>query len=174
MKEKQVAKIYAHAIKELKQGITSEFASFMELLNSSSDFENVMFLQNFQRQEKQKVLEDVMEKANFYKELKGVLNFLLAENRFSIAHMIYAELVMLEDLEKGFVKGLAEGPDAQPNAELVEKAKAIIGEKIGKKIEIQYKQNKDLTAGLKMTVGDYQLDGTLDHQLEQFEKTTQL
>lgn len=170
MKEQQIAKIYAQAFRQLSKEknvkITDELASFVQLLNDVTDLENILFLPTFSNEEKSGVLEDVLSKIGLSELCQTLLRMLQKERRMGVLPMIYKEMIVQEDDEKGFLKGIAQGADSEANQELIENLKTIVAKKTGKKIELNYQQASNISAGMRVTVGDYQIDGTLDSQLE--------
>ena len=76
----------------------------------------------------------------------------------------------MEDLKLGFISGTVEGSDENPDDELLGQIKTYLEEKLGFKTKIDYKLNKEITAGYKATVGDLQIDATIENQLKKFKQ----
>lgn len=174
MKNGNMTRAYANAIlelaKEQKVAAVEEFILFTELINSSSDFENVLFLDVFTVEEREEVLKAIFEKEKFSDLLKSFILFLVTENRISFLPLIFKEMIVIDDYEKGFIRGTIEGRDAQADQASVDKIIAFLKDKLAINPELKYSQNKNITAGYKVTVQDYQIDATLDGQLTELNK----
>jgi len=169
MKESIVAKAYAKSIyalgEEQKIDITDELTKLTEVINENNDLETVMFLDVFSIEEKQAVINDVLAKLNSSQLVKNVIGFLMTEQRLGLLPLIYKEIVVIDDHKKGFIRGVIEGREDQPNTEITEKMISFLTERIGAKPVLTYKKNENLTAGYRVTVEDLQLDATIDNQL---------
>ena len=100
----------------------------------------------------------------------GTGKYLIAEKRINLLPMIYKELILLDDEEKGFLRSTVEGHKQDLDSALKDKIKAFLKNKTGKDPIIEYKQNTKITAGYKVTADDLQLDASLDSVLDQFKK----
>jgi F-type H+-transporting ATPase subunit delta len=77
----------------------------------------------------------------------------------------------MDDERKGFMKGTIEGTDVQIDPVFKAKIESFLKTKFGRTPNLDYVQNKNLSAGYKVTVEDLQLDASLDNQLEQFKNS---
>ena len=76
---------------------------------------------------------------------------------------------MIDDHEKGFLRGVIEGSADTISDEYKNKLMDAIKKELGGKEPIlQYKQNNKVTAGYKVTVEDLQVDASVDNQLKHF------
>ncbi len=148
-----------------------ELEHFVELLNKSSDLETILFHPLFRLDEKKPILLDVVEKSNYSKLFSEFLVFLLDEKRLGLIPQIYKELIVIEDEEKGFLKGTIEGHEDQIDQDKLLKVVSWLKQKLKISPVLNYEKNPQITAGYKVTVGDFQLDVSLDHQLDEFVKT---
>lgn len=175
MKEQIVAKAYAQAIIDLGQekkiDTAGELTNLQETINTSNDLENVLFLDVFTIEEKQKVFEAISKKLNLNQVVHNFVDYLIQSKRIGILPLIYKEVIILDDYEKGFIRGTVEGAEKDIDVAFMNQIKAFLKTKIGKNPELQYVQNNNLTAGFKITVDDFQLDATIDNQLEQFKNS---
>lgn len=175
MKELIVAKAYAQAIVDLgietKTNVADEMTKLQEAINSSNDLENVLFLEVFTVEEKQSVFNDIAKKLHLSAHATSFVNYLIDSKRLNLFPVIYKEIIMLDDHEKGFIRGTIEGADKDIDSKQLEDIKAFIKTKLKRNPELKYVQNKDLTAGYKIRVEDFQVDATIDNQLEQFKNT---
>lgn len=175
MKELIVAKAYAQAIVDLgletKTNVADEMTKFQEAINSSNDLENVLFLEVFTVEEKQSVFNEIAKKLSLNVHSTSFINYLIDSKRLNLFPLIYKEIIMLDDHEKGFIRGTIEGADKEIDNKQLEDIKAFIKTKLKRNPELKYVQNTNLTAGYKIRVEDFQVDATIDNQLEQFKNT---
>lgn len=175
MKEQNIAKVYAHSFLELGKesnvDIAKELTSLTEVINSSNHLENVLFLDVFTSDEKMSVFTAIAEKIQLSKILQTAIAFLVEEKRIGLLPLIYKEVIVIDDHEKGFLRGVIEGSDEEISQEYKDKLTSIIKQKMGLEPMLEYKKSNDITAGYKVTVGDLQLDATIDNQLYEFKKS---
>ncbi|HXH31851.1 MAG TPA: F0F1 ATP synthase subunit delta [Bacteriovoracaceae bacterium] len=175
MKAQAVAKVYAKSLLELgddnKIKIADELTKLTEVINKSNELENVLFLDVFTKDEKRAVFLDVAKKLDLSVITVETIKFLIDENRIGILPLIFKEVIVMDDERRGFIKGVVEGTDVQIDPVFKAKIESFLKEKIGRVTQLDYVQNKNLTAGYKVTVEDLQLDATLDNQLEQFKQS---
>lgn len=174
MKQQVVAKVYAKALCSLAQNeswdIVNEFGKIIEVINKSNDLEKVLFFDAFKASDKKAVLEVILDKITTPKTLKAFNLFLIEENRMSLLPSIYKEAVVLDDERKGFIKGTIEGKTESIDPKVEEQIKNYLFSKIGIKPEFSYTANDKLLGGLVVKVGDWQLDATIDNQLNEMKK----
>lgn len=175
MKEKLVAKAYAKAIFELgeeaKVDVALELTKLTEVINQNNNLENVLFLDLFTVEEKSSVLSAVVSKINLNKTVVNFLNYLLSEKRFSILPLIFKEVIVLDDHKKGFMRGTIEGAADSIDEATISKIKTHLHKELGLSPELKYVKNPAITAGVRVTVEDYQLDASLDKQLKDFKES---
>lgn len=175
MKEKLIAKSYAKTISQLGQELNvdaaDELTKLTTTINENNDLETLLFLDVFTPEEKQNVLDDVMKKLGLSQVVTHFMKFLLQEKRISLFPLIYKDVVVLDDEAKGFMRGTVEGVFNEADASFTEKMTSFLSDRLGKKIVLSYKKNEDMTAGYRFTVGDLQLDASLDNQLNKFKET---
>ena len=170
----QIAKAYAGAITQIANesgiNLSNEITTFSELIASSNDLENLLYLDVFTSEERMEVLSNIFGKVDFSDVFKNFINFLITEKRFDIFNLVFKEVILREDFKMGFVTGMVEGCDDEPNEDLVNQIKGYLESKIGLKTKIKYVKNENITAGYKATVGDLQIDATLENQLKKFKE----
>lgn len=166
----QVAKAYAKASLEISVNagveLSKELTSFWTLINESNNLENLLFLDVFSIEERIDVVNVLSEKLGLSPLTKNLILFLITEKRMNIFPLIYKELIISEELKDGFISGVIEGSDDLPEGYL-EKVTKYLEEKIKLSPKLTFKKNPDITAGFKVTVGDLQLDTTIENQFEQ-------
>ena len=175
MKEKSVARAYAKAIFELGEqnnvNVADDLIKLTEVINQSNDLENLLFLESFTVEEKSTVLTEVIKKLGLSPIVTSFLNFLLEEKRFGILPLIFKEVVVIDDHKKGFMRGTIEGNADSLNDEYVSKIQSFLKEKLGLNPQLKYVKNEKISAGVRVTVEDYQLDASLDKQLDNFKQS---
>ncbi len=169
MKEATVSQCYAKSIYQLghQQGtdIAEEFTKITEAINQSNHLEAVLFLDVFSLEEKSAVLDQIVDRLKLSALAKNALKFLMGEGRIGLFPLIFKELVVLDDQQKGFLRGSVEGSDDALSAEFEKAIYKYLGEKLSAEIKLDYRQNPQITAGHRVTVGDFQWDISLDYQL---------
>ncbi|MGE3608842.1 MAG: FoF1 ATP synthase subunit delta [Bacteriovoracaceae bacterium] len=175
MREQAVAKVYAKSLLELgdekKVNIADELTKLTEVINKSNELENVLFLELFTQEEKKSVFSDVATKLSLSPITVETVKFLIDEKRIGILPLIFKEIIVLDDERKGFMKGVIEGSDVQIDPAFKAKIESFLKGKLGREPHLTYIQNKNLSAGYKVTVEDLQLDASLDNQLEKFKQS---
>ncbi len=175
MKEAAIAKVYAQSLLELgdekKIKIADELTRLTEVINQNNSLENVLFLELFTAEEKKTVFLEVAKKLNLSPITVETVKFLVDEKRIGILPLIIKEVIVLDDDRRGFIKGSIEGTEPTIDKAFKDKIETYIKQKLGRETQLDYVQNDKLTAGYKVTVGDLQLDATLDNQLEQFKQS---
>ena len=170
----QVSKSYANAINQIAEEsnikLSDEITKFSELIASSNDLENLLHLDVFTTEERIEILEQIFQKDSYSSLFSNFIKYLITEKRFNLFNTIYKEIIIKEDLKMGFINGVIEGADEVPSEELISKMKTFLNEKLGLKAKVSYKVNKNITAGYKATVGDFQIDATLENQLKNFKQ----
>ncbi len=175
MKESIIAKAYAQSVVELstetKTDMIAELTTLTELMNKNNDLETVLFMGSFTNEEKASVLEAVCDKAGFSAMTKNFLLFLLGEKRIGLLPMIYKNVIVIDDHNKGFLRGTIEGSEDSIPEDVKTKLAAYLKNKLGVESRLVYSKSDKLTAGFRVTVEDLQLDATVDHQLDIFKES---
>jgi F-type H+-transporting ATPase subunit delta len=176
MKDSDKSRVYAKALLELASDsnvdIVNEFNAFTELVNSSTDLENLLGLDVFTIEERTDVLKELFKRENYSQLLQNFIFFLVEEKRTSFLQLVHKDLVVIDDAQKGFLRGTVEGTDETSDAAVLDKIKQFLKEKLGIIPELNYVKNGDIKAGYRVTVQDYQIDATLEGQLEKLENET--
>ena len=174
MKEQIIAKAYAQSIVELgvelKLDLVSELTKLTETINHSNDLETLLFLEVFTADEKLSVINEVMKKLNLSQVTVNFMQFLIQEQRIGLMPMIFKNVIVIDDHNKGFLRGTIEGSEDSIPADVKEKLKKYLQQKLGSEPILEYKKSSTVTAGYRVTVEDLQLDASLENQLEKFLK----
>lgn len=175
MKDKSIAKVYAHSFIELGKekniDVAKEVTTLTEIINASNELENVLFLDVFTNEEKTEVFEAIAKKVELSSLLVECVKYLINEKRIGLFPLIFKEIIVIDDDEKGFLRGTIEGASDDISEEYKDKLMNILKQYIGdKKPVLTYKKSEDVTAGFKVTVDDLQLDASIDNQLRHFKE----
>ncbi len=174
MKEQNISRAYAKSIAlladEQKVDVATDITNFNLCINSNNNLENVLFSDVFTIDEKLVVAKEILKKLKASPITVNFVSFLIGEKRMGIFPLIFKELIVLDDHKRGFLKGVIEGSDLEADPTFTEKLKKYLENRIHAKTELQYKKSDKVSAGYKVTVGDLQLDASLDNQLENFKE----
>ncbi len=175
MKEQVIAKTYAQAIRSISKDeafdAVNELVKFNNAVNISSELEQVLFLEAFSEEEKIGVLEDITNKLGIHKTVQNFMKYLINEKRMNLINMIYKEVVIMDDDEKGFLKGSIQGSSESIDDETKKRIIEHLEKKLNKKVNLSYEKNEKITAGYRVSAGDYLMDASLDNQFDEFKKT---
>jgi F-type H+-transporting ATPase subunit delta len=172
VKEQITAKAYAQSIVELgvelKIDVVSDLTKLTETINKSNDLETLLFLDVFTAEEKLSVLTEVMKKLDLAQVTQNFMQYLVQEKRIGLMPMIFKDIIVIDDHNKGFLRGTIEGSEEAIPADVKEKLKSYLKTKLGREPILEYKKSNNVSAGYRVTVEDLQLDATLENQLEKF------
>ncbi|MCO4752936.1 MAG: F0F1 ATP synthase subunit delta [Bacteriovoracaceae bacterium] len=176
MKEKNIAKVYAESFvqlgKENNVEIAEEVTRLTETINASNELENLMFLDVFTIEEKTLVFEDIAKKLKLSSLLVTAVKYLIEQKRIGLFPLIFKEIIVKDDMEKGFLRGEIVGSEGDISEDHKNKLLAALKDYIGdKKPILTYKKSDDVTAGYKVTIEDLQLDASVDNQLKHFKES---
>jgi len=100
------------------------------------------------------------------------VKYLIDQKRIGLFPLIFKEVIVRDDMEKGFLRGEILGSESDLSEDHKEKLLASIKKYIGdKKPILTYKQSDEVTAGYKVKIEDLQLDASLDNQLKHFKES---
>jgi F-type H+-transporting ATPase subunit delta len=170
MKNLSVARRYAKALmligKEdgLADQYTSELDTFIELFDSSVEFEKTIINPLFDKNERRKVLGAVLEKTDSSRIIKSFLMLLFDKGRIGFLREICEFYKKLADELKGVVHATLISA-TQLSEEATEKIRQGLAKKTGKDIILDVEQDSALIGGIITKIGDLVLDGSVKTQL---------
>ena len=174
MKNETISRSYALALLEISKetgvDVKTDLDKVWNLIRESAEFESLLFMDVFSVEERKSILELVFEKLQLNKLTTNFIYFLIENKRFSLFPSIYTSLTMEKDFADGFITGIVEGSDENPDSEVIEKLKTHIEKELKQIAKLDYKQNMNITTGYKITCGDLQLDATLENQFDRLRK----
>ena len=174
MREKAVAEVYAKGVyqlgKEQKVAVVRELSKLNQVIDQNNDLETVLFMDVFTLEEKHSVISAVIARLKLSPLISHIFNFLLAENRIAIFPLLYKNLVVLDELSQGFLTGSIEGRSEKLPSNERNTIVQYLKTELEAEIKLDYQKRDDISAGYRVTVGDLQLDASLDRQLEQLKE----
>ncbi|MCC6276690.1 MAG: ATP synthase F1 subunit delta [Oligoflexia bacterium] len=170
MKSQEAALRYARALYEIvkeKKSVESglnQLREFTKALNKDVEIQSFFVSPSVSKELRQKVLDALFEKSNIQDELKGLLTILVEKNRMMLLEAITISFEKIVDESLGVVRGQVESattliPEERQNLE------KTISRYTGKKVVLEYQENKELLGGLVARVGSYTFDDSLESQL---------
>jgi F-type H+-transporting ATPase subunit delta len=172
MSNETVARRYAAALADvvLKSGETSvvqtELKTWVEIMNANGDLQTVFRNPAIQHQNKENVLENLLERAKPSKTTANFLRILLRNSRLTELDKIN-ERFSLELAERSGVAS-AQITSARPLGE-AEKAelKTNLEKLTGKKVDLTFETDEKLIGGVVTKIGSTVYDGSIKTQLQQ-------
>ena len=135
MKDKNIAKVYAQTFielgKEKSEDVAKELTTLTETINASNDLENVLFLDVFTNEEKSDVFTVIAEKINLSQVMISSIKYLIEEKRINLLPLIIKEVIVIDDAEKGFLKGIVEGSEDSISDAYKEKLVNVLKKELG-------------------------------------------
>jgi F-type H+-transporting ATPase subunit delta len=169
------SKSYAIALYELSkenselEKVIENMKSLNELLDASLEFKETIINPTVSKEDKQKVVSLIAENNNFSKTLKKFLNFIAIKNRLFFLDKIIESFLNIVSKNKGELKAklisskkLSEAEQHQVQNELSKDFKS--------KLNIDYKYDPDLIAGLIIQIGSVMVDTSIKTKLKKLEK----
>jgi len=139
------------------------------LLNESSDFKEMILNPTVTKEEKNKVIIKIVDQYNFCQTLKKFLGFLTIKNRLFFLNQIIDSFLDLVSSSKGELKAKLLSSKELSKAEL-EKISIELSENFKSALNIDYKYDPDLIAGLIIQVGSVMVDTSIKTKLKKLEK----
>jgi F-type H+-transporting ATPase subunit delta len=175
MSVETVARRYATALADvvMKNGETAavqaELKSWEEMLNGNSDLQTAFGNPAIQQQNKEKVLESLLERTKPSKTTSNFLRVLLRNNRLTEIGEINERFDSVLAERSGIIS--AQITSARPLGE-AEKAelKANLERLTGKRVNLTFNINEELIGGVVTRIGSTVYDGSVKSQLQQLKE----
>ena len=167
---------YALAVYELAQEnselneVENGMNSLKELLNKSSDFKEMILNPIVTKEEKNKVIIEMVNQYNFCQTLKKFLSFLTSKNRLFFLNQIIGSFSDLASNSRGELKANLLSSKELSKAEL-EKIRSELSKDFQSPIKIDYKYDPNLIGGLVIQVGSVMVDTSIKSKLRQLQKS---
>ena len=170
------SKSYALALYELSKENSElntaedEMNGLKALLSESSDFKKMILDPTVTKEEKNKVIIEMVNKYNFCQTLKKFLSFLTSKNRLFFLNQIVDSFSDLVSSSKGELKAKLLSSKELSKAEL-EKIRSELSKDFQSPIKIDYKYDPNLIGGLVIQVGSVMVDTSIKNKLRQLQKS---
>ena len=170
------SKSYALALYELAKEnselnkVEDGINGIKQLLNESSDFEEMILSPTVTKEEKNKVIIKIVDQYNFCQTLKKFLGFLTIKNRLFFLNQIIGSFLDLISSSKGELKAKLLSSKKLSKSEL-EKIRNELSKDFQSPIKIDYKHDPDLIGGLVIQVGSVMVDASIKSKLRQLQKS---
>ena len=139
------------------------------LLNTSSDFKEMILNPVIGKEEKKKVIFEIAKQYNFCQTLKKFLGFLTIKNRLFFLNQIIDSFANFVSSNKGELKAKLLSSKKLSKEEL-ERIQTELSKDFKSPIKIDYKYDPDLISGLVIQVGSVMVDTSIKNKLRQLEK----
>ena len=170
------SKSYAIALYELSKEtfeldkVENGIRSLNKLLSESSDFKEMILNPTITKEEKNKVIIEIVDKYNFCQTLKKFLSFLTSKNRLFFLNKIIDSFLNLASSSRGELKAKLSSSKELSKVEL-EKIRNELSKDFQSPIKIDYKHDPDLIVGLVIQVGSVMVDTSIKSKLRQLQKS---
>ena len=170
------SKSYALALYELAKEnselnkVEDEMNELKALLSKSSDFRGMILNPTVTKEEKNKVIIEMVNQYNFCQTLKKFLSFLTSKNRLFFLNQIIDSFSDLVSNSKGELKANLLSSKKLSKVEL-EKIRNELSKDFQSSIKIDYKHDPDLIGGLVIQVGSVMVDTSIKSKLRQLQKS---
>ena len=169
------SKSYALALYELSKEnselnkVEDGMKGLKTLLSESSDFREMILNPTVIKEEKNKVIIEMVNQYNFCQTLKKFLNFLTSKNRLFFLNQVIDSFLDLVSSSKGELKAKLSSSKELTKAE-IEKISNELSKNFQSPIKIDYKHDQDLIGGLVIQVGSVMVDTSIKNKLRQLQK----
>ena len=169
------SKSYALALYELAKE-NSDLSSVEEgmkaidkLIRENSDFKEMILSPTISKENKQEVIFSIAEKNNFSQTLKKFLGFVAIKNRLFFLSKIIDSFLNLVSNEKGELKAKLIS-SKKLSIEEKQKINSELSKDFKSQLDINYKHDPDLIAGLIIQIGSVMVDTSIKTKLKKLEK----
>lgn len=176
MSEYTLAKRYAKALldvadeRDCVRDIEEQIVQLKDIYENDEYLGPVLENPLIDRQEKQSIVQDTLSE-HFREELMNLLLLMIEKGRAELIPYVSDSYDRLADERFGVVK--VEARSAQPLSddevrELKNQLKRLFD---GQSVEVNWTEDPDLLAGMKIRVGDHVLDGSLAGRIDELEES---
>ncbi len=171
MKTSSVAKSYARALfgdSEEEKSLIKDFKGTAEMILSHENLKAVLFSDAFSKAEKLSVLDGLFSKQAVSKRCQLFFELLTKKGRLKNLAEILSLSNAIENEKAGFVCAQVRGVSESLSPEVETQIKTFLRERYKLQVNIDYQEDLELGAGLKIIAGDILLDASLENQLGRF------
>ena len=170
------ARSYALALYELSKEDaeldknTQDVKNLNKLLDDSDDLKESLTNPTVSKEIKKNVLSIIAEKSNFSKNLKNFISFVADKNRLFFLDKIIKSFLNLVSKSKGESEAILISAK-KLSAEEKEKIKIEMSQNFKSSLNIDYKYDPSLIAGLIIQIGSVMVDASIKTKLKKLEKS---
>jgi len=166
---------YALALYELSKEnsdldkVEENIKSINKLLRESSDFKEMILNPTISKEEKQNVMSIIAKQNNFPSILTNFLTYISSKNRLFFLNKIIESFLALVAKNKGEINAKLVS-SKKLSEEEKEKIKSELSKNFQSPLNIDYKFDPDLIAGLVIQVGSVMIDTSIKTKLKKLEQ----
>ena len=139
------------------------------LLSESAGFKKMILNPTVAKEEKNKVIIEIIDQYSFCQTLKKFLGFVTTKNRLFFLNQIIDSFLNFVSSSRGELKAKLLSSKELSKAEL-EKIRSELSKDFQSPIKIDYKHDPDLIGGLIIQVGSVMVDTSIKTKLRQLQK----
>ena len=149
--------------------IENQVFSILELINKSSDFNDLIKDPTNKIEDQLKVIETISNQFKFSELLKKFLSFVVSKRRFFYIEKILKDFVSICSNSRGEIQAELFAAKSL-NENEINKIKNELESNFGSNIKLKYKNDPSLIGGLIIKVGSTMIDTSIKNKLQQIEK----
>lgn len=137
----------------------------LEVVDKQPKLNTALMIPIFEMEKRKELLSDVTKALGTEPIPAALLRLLMDKNRMNYLPFIARAYEDMTDEKEGTIKGV--GFSAFPVSDDARKRiEEAIGEKVNRKVQLDFKEDKALIGGIKVIVGGMRIDGSVKRQLE--------
>jgi F-type H+-transporting ATPase subunit delta len=169
----EIAEVYARALFEVAQDqdkldeIHEQLGEFADAMNENRDLSRFFFSPYFSTQEKKEALEKTIKGAE--EPFMNFLEALVERHRMPVIFRIRARFDRLWEEERKLLP-VEVTSAVELDKKTVNGIGKSIGEQVGRQVELSSRVDPEILGGVVLRVGNFVLDASIRHRLEQLRK----
>ena len=149
--------------------VERQVLSILELINKSSDFNDLIKDPTNKIEDQLKVIDAISNQFKFNQLLKKFLSFIISKRRFFYIEKILKDFISICSGSRGEIQAeLTAAKNLDENE--INKIKDDLSSNYGSNIKLNYKNDPNLIGGLIIKVGSTMIDTSIKNRLKQIEK----
>jgi len=149
--------------------VERQVLSILELINKSSDFNDLIKDPTNQIEDQLKVIDAISNQYKFNQLLKKFLSFVVSKRRFFYIEKILKDFISICSGSRGEIQAeLTAAKNLDENE--INKIKDDLASNYGSNIKLNYKNDPSLIGGLIIKIGSTMIDTSIKNKLQQIEK----
>lgn len=142
-----------------------EMDEVLSVLKGAPKLTKALELPLLEMEKRKEILADLTKSLGLSNPSIALLDLLLERNRVNYLPMIRVAYEEMANAKEGLVKGV--GYAAYPlSDEAKGRIEQVLGEKLNKKVFLDFQEDKELIGGIKVLIGGLRIDGSIKRQLE--------